>query len=93
MIDQIRNYLNNKDYNINISNNSIYINNYNKIDKITSSTIIVNIQNIKLHITGENFKLLKMLDKEVLFNGQIKTLEIIKNDWYFNKNKISFYNH
>lgn len=93
MIDQIRNYLNNKDYNINISNNSIYINNYNKIDKITSTTIIVNIQNIKLHITGENFKLLKMLDKEVLFNGQIKTLEIIKNDWYFNKNKISFYNH
>ncbi len=69
-------YLNNNSYNINITKNNIYINNYNKINQITENTISLNTIENTIYITGNNFKVLRMLDKEILFNGQINTIEI-----------------
>ncbi len=77
LLQNITNYLRNNTYNINISENYIYINNYQKIDNIseTDITIIVN-QNI-LNITGNNLRVLKLLDNEILFNGNIENIKII----------------
>lgn len=79
LLNTINTYLNNKSYNINISYNTIYINNFNKIDNITEKQIIIIIENFKLKIEGNNIKIIKMLEKEILFNGQINKLEIIYN--------------
>lgn len=79
LLNSINTYLNNKSYNINISHNTIYINNFNKIDNITEKQIIIIIENFKLKIEGNNIKIIKMLEKEILFNGQINKLEIIYN--------------
>lgn len=75
----ISTFLKNNSYNINISKNNIYINNYTNIDNISENNIIIIIENMKLVIKGINFKVIKMLNNEVLFNGQIKNIEIIDN--------------
>lgn len=68
------NYLQNKSYNINISKNSMYINNYSKIDTISDQNIIIVIDNLKINITGNEFKAIRLLNKEVLFKGNIESI-------------------
>lgn len=70
----IINYLQNKSYNINISKNTIYINNYIYIDTINEQKIIIILEDIKIIITGANFKAMKLLNKEVLFKGEIESI-------------------
>ena len=77
ILNNIRNYLNNKSYNINISKNQLYINNYNKIDNINDKNISIIFNDFKLNIDGINIKVIKMIDKEILFNGQIESIKII----------------
>ena len=77
LLQSITTFLKNNSYNINISKNNLYINNYNKIDTISDKYISIYIEDIKLIIKGINFKVIKMLDKEILFNGQIESIEII----------------
>lgn len=76
LLQNISTYLRNNSYNINISKDNLYINNYTKIDNITSKSIIIIIDKQKLSIKGNNIKVIKMLDKEILFNGQIESIEI-----------------
>lgn len=68
------NYLQNKSYNINISKNSMYINNYSKIDTISDQNIIIVIDNLKINITGNEFKAIRLLNKEILFKGNIESI-------------------
>ena len=77
ILNNIRNYLNNKSYNINISKNQLYINNYNKIDNINDKNISILFEDFKLNIEGLNIKVIKMIDKEILFNGLIESIKII----------------
>lgn len=76
MIEGIRNYLvDNKD-NINISGGNIYINNYTKLNTINEKSINIEFKDKYIYITGENFVITKLLDKEVLFYGNPKKVEI-----------------
>ena len=49
ILNNIKTYLNNNSYNINLSQNQLYINNYNKIDNITASTGVLSM-GIRTHI-------------------------------------------
>ncbi|MGN1371436.1 MAG: YabP/YqfC family sporulation protein [Candidatus Coprovivens sp.] len=77
LLQNIQTFLRNNSYNINISKNNLYINNYNKIDNISENNISIIVDNKKIYIKGNNLKIIKMLDKEILFNGQIESIEII----------------
>lgn len=77
LINNITNYLSNKSYNINISKNQLYINNYIKLDNLNDKNISILFEDFKLNIEGLNIKVIKMLDKEILFNGQIESIKII----------------
>lgn len=83
--ESIINYLQKQSYNINISNNSIYINNYSRIDTINEQKLIIIIDNLKINITGKEFKAIRLLNKEVLFKGNIESINF-KYDWYFDNN-------
>jgi uncharacterized ubiquitin-like protein YukD len=72
--ESIINYLQKQSYNINISNNSIYINNYSRIDTINEQKLIIIIDNLKINITGKEFKAIRLLNKEVLFKGNIESI-------------------
>lgn len=77
LINNITNYLSNKSYNINISKNQLYINNYKKLDNINDKNITIIFEDFKLNIEGIELKIIKMLNKEILFNGQIESIKII----------------
>ena len=77
ILNNIRKYLNNKSYNININKKQLYINNYNKIDNINDKNISIIFEDFKLYIEGLNIKVIKMIDKEILFNGLIESIKII----------------
>lgn len=76
LLQNISTYLRNDSYNINISQNNIYINNYTKVDNISDNNISIIVDNSLLIIKGNNFKITKILNNEILFNGQINTIEI-----------------
>lgn len=76
-LETITNYLNPKNYTLSISENNLYINNYNKIEEITDEKLTIIIKNKKFKISGNNFKVKKMIDEEILLNGQTNKIEII----------------
>ncbi len=71
-------YLRNDSYNINISNECIYFLNYDRVIEINDDIIIVKFKDFILNIKGNNFKIVKMLDNELLITGKIK--EILFNE-------------
>ena len=83
ILNNIRTYLNNKSYNINLSKNQLYINNYNKIDNISDKNISIIFDDFILKVDGINIKVIKMVDNELLFNGLIESVKFIPiNGWY-----------
>lgn len=74
-LDTFKNYINPQNYNINITKNEIYINNYQKINTIKDKYISIIFDDFILNINGNDFKVQKMVDKEILFNGQIESME------------------
>lgn len=77
LISNISNYLRNNSYNINLSTDKIYINNYESLNTITEHLISVKFKEFLLNINGTNFKVSKMIDNEILFNGHIESMEYI----------------
>lgn len=74
---QISNYLKNNSYNINLSLDKIYINNYIELKAINENLISIKFEDFLLNINGQNFKVVKMVDKEILFNGHIESMEYL----------------
>lgn len=69
--------MNDKTYNINLSPNKIYINNYNDIIEIKDTNISLDFTDFLLKINGQNFKVSQMINNEILFNGHIESMEYI----------------
>ncbi len=77
LMSNLKKYIKNDLYNINLSSNNIYINNYEKINTINDNLISIKFKDFKLNINGKSFKVSKMVDKEILFNGYIESMEYI----------------
>lgn len=76
MIDTFKSYLHKNDkYIINISNNSIYIYNYTRINKLTSKEVEVELEKRLVSIEGENLKVSKMIKGEILISGVLTNLK------------------
>ena len=67
-------YLRNDCYNINISNNIIYFLNYDKVIEINDDIIMIKFKDFVLTVKGNDFKIVKMLDNELLINGNFKEI-------------------
>ncbi len=68
-LKNVKNYLQEKDYNINFYKNALYINNYQKIEQIADTNVVILFDSFLLNIKGSHITVDKMLDKEILFNG------------------------
>ncbi len=77
LLKNIREFMNDKTYNINLSPNKIYINNYNDIIEIKDTNISLDFTDFLLKINGQNFKVSQMINNEILFNGHIESMEYI----------------
>ncbi len=75
MIDKIKSIVNPNSYNINIDKNTLYINNFTKINTINDNTINIDIDDINIIIKGNNISIIKLLESEILFNIDIYNIE------------------
>ena len=75
-INKLRSYLLDDEFKMIIQNDRININNYEKIDYLDLDKIIVKHDNKKTIIKGNNLRVTKLLNDEILIKGIIKNIEI-----------------
>ena len=79
LFNNIREYMINNEFVINIYNDKINIINYTSLGAIENTKILVNGPDKNVLITGEKLALKKMLNNEILISGVIKKIELIKS--------------
>ena len=75
MKDNIKNYLYDKKYFINIYDNYIHVFNYVRMEDFMCNKIILAMSDFKLIITGDDFFITKMLHNEILIRGKLLKVE------------------
>lgn len=78
MINNIRSFLYDQDYFINIFDNKIYIFNYLDLNHFSDTLVSLKMENFKLDINGDNLTIVKMESKEIMINGTIKGVKIVR---------------
>ena len=76
MIKKIVNYIQDNSFKINYVNNSVNVINYDKILELTDETITILKENNLIIINGNDLKLSKLLDNEILITGIIKNIKV-----------------
>ncbi len=76
LFNNIREYMINNEFVINIYNDKINIINYTSLGAIENTKILVNGPDKNVLITGEKLALKKMLNNEILISGVIKKIEL-----------------
>lgn len=71
----IKNYLNDNKFKLNITNKTIYIDNIQSITKLEDNIISLNFEDFKLTIEGNNFIIKKLIEREILFTGEVKYIK------------------
>lgn len=77
LVNNLKNFLYDKNYFISIFDNSLHLYGYEKIVKFSSSELIFVFDGFNIHVKGDGFLVKKMLNNEVLISGNIKNFEII----------------
>lgn len=76
LINNIKNFLYDKDYFISLFDNSLHLYGYDKIIKFDSEVLVFKIKNFFLSVEGDNLLVNKMLENEILISGVIKNLSV-----------------
>lgn len=71
----IKNYLNDNKFKLNITNKTIHIDNIQTISKLEDNIISLNFEDFKLTIEGNNFAILKLIEREILLTGEVKYIK------------------
>ncbi len=79
VFNQIKNYIEDHEFHLDIYENKIHIINYSKIISLQTEKVIILVPNKKIILTGQNFSLNKLFDDEVLIEGVLLNLEM-KNE-------------
>ena len=77
MLDIIKSYFNKEDFYLIITNNNLYIKNYNKIINIEPTEILININDQLLKVTGQHLILKKIVSNDLAINGKIESVKYI----------------
>ena len=75
--DYFKNYLFDLDNFISIYENNFHVFNYGKLNKLSSTEIILKLNNKKVILSGINLKIKQMTKQEILINGEILKVEFI----------------
>ena len=74
MVNNIRNFLEDKEYYIDIYDNKLHVFNYHKLLSLSDLEIILKFEKFILEIKGNNLKVKMMNNVEMLINGEIKNM-------------------
>lgn len=78
MVNNIKNYLYDKKYFINLFDNYIHVFNYLKLLKFSNDEVSLQLEFFILNIKGNNLFITKMTNNEILIKGDVLELEINK---------------
>ena len=76
MINNIRNYLEDKEYYIDVFDNKLHVFNYMRLSRLTNKEIVISFNKFNLYIFGSDIKVEQMNKSEILFKGNFDKLEI-----------------
>lgn len=76
IIDGIRNYVIEQEFEIRIINNKVDVINYKDIGHFDSNKVIINYSDGRVVIKGNNLVVSKLMNDEILIGGEIKGLEL-----------------
>lgn len=76
IIDGIRNYVIEQEFEIRIINNKVDVINYKDIGHFDSNKVIINYSDGSVVIEGNNLVVSKLMNDEILIDGEIKGLEL-----------------
>jgi sporulation protein YqfC len=76
IIDGIRNYVIEQEFEIRIINNKVDVINYKDIGHFDSNKVIINYSDGSVVIKGNNLVVSKLMNDEILIGGEIKGLEL-----------------
>ena len=73
---QIKNYIEDNEFHLDIFAKKIHIINYDKIVSLGEEKIILLVEGKKLYLFGKHFSLKRMEEEELLIEGRILRLEL-----------------
>jgi plasmid maintenance system antidote protein VapI len=76
MLDIFKSYLRDEDFYIIITKNGLLINNFNKIVNLDKNTLSILINNKKYIFKGNNFKIIRSIDKSLELESNIESVNI-----------------
>ena len=79
MIDRLNNYIDDKKFKLIYEDNLIDIINYTRLITIENNYVSLYINNKKIIIKGKELILKKLLDNELLLNGEVTSLEVVND--------------
>ena len=79
MLDRLRNYIDDKKFKLIYEDNLIDIINYTRLITIENNYVSLYINNKKIIIKGKELILKKLLDNELLLNGEVTSLEVVND--------------
>ena len=79
MLDRLNNYIDDKKFKLIYEENLIDIINYTRLITIENNYVSLNINNKKIIIKGKELILKKLLDNELLLNGEVTSLEVVND--------------
>ncbi len=71
-MENIKSFLYDKDYFISIFDKYIYVFNYLDLLHFSETEINLKLEKFKLLINGQNLSIIKMMEKEILIEGEIE---------------------
>ncbi len=74
--NRIKNYIEDNEFHFDIFIDHIYIANYEKILSLSDTKVSFVAQNKKITLTGNKLSLIKMLDDELLIQGNLTKVEL-----------------
>ena len=77
MLRRVYEFVKDEEFRFTVFNNRIHIINYKKINTLNSDYILIESDDRRIGIKGNNLVLNKMLDREILVIGNVKSIEVI----------------
>ncbi len=74
--NRIKNYIEDNEFHFDIFIDHIYIANYEKVLSLSDTRVSFVAQNKKITLTGNKLSLIKMLDDELLIQGNLTKVEL-----------------
>ena len=74
----LKSFLYDQDYFVDLWKNCLHVYGIVDIDTLKEQKIVLTLEKFKLEINGENFRVLKLSKKEILIQGEVSEMKVLR---------------